>query len=616
MADDTGSLLTAVRDDLAAGRLPPARVRNALVCLDDPSTARTIGRLLDRSDIAPGDLTPVPVTIAATCTIGALEPLLRTALVGAGLWPTVTAAPYGTFDMTLTHGDLSGGGEEPQVLVCLMDESYFLPGEWDPVDLTALEKYVTARAASLQNALAQRLARTPATAVLHTIPLPAEVRDSVISYSDRARLCRLWNRLNDAILDIAETQPQVTVVDLVSALADAPYPARDDRLYRYGDLPYTDGALMVLAREVRRVVQARAGRSRKVLALDLDGTLWGGVLGEVGAAGVCVGGLYPGNCYAHLQRAALRLRAQGVVLVLVSKNDPELVRDALTAHPEVLLRPDRFSVVAVNWSAKSGNLRQAADSLGLSTGSFVFMDDSRFEREQVAADLPEVALVAADGDPAFLVRSLLRHGWFDVPELTDADRQRPRLYRARALRTDFSTGFQTPEQYLHALDLELVVRDVGAFAFGRVAQLAARTNQFNLSGSRPDAAAVARMSADDGWLVVSFEVNDRFGAEGIVGAAWVRLGEVWRVENLVLSCRVLGRGIETAIVGWIVGRAGAAGVERLEGRFVPSGANSVARAVWTDSGFTPTDEPGVFAVDLTQPRHPVPAWVRIREGSP
>ena len=124
------------------------------------------------------------------------------------------------------------------------------------------------------------------------------------------------------------------------------------------------------------------------------------------------------------------------------------------------------------------------------------------------------------------------------------------------------------------------------------------------------------MSADDGWLVVSFEVNDRFGTEGIVGAAWVRLGEVWRVENLVLSCRVLGRGIETAIVGWIVEQARASGVERLEGRFVASGANSVARAFWTDTGFTPTDEPGVFAVDLTKPRHPVPAWVRIREGSP
>ncbi len=156
--------------------------------------------------------------------------------------------------------------------------------------------------------------------------------------------------------------------------------------------------------------------------------------------------------------AARRLRAQGVILVLASKNDPELVEQALAKHPEMLLRSDAFSVLAVNWSAKAGNLRQAAESLSLSTESFVFMDDSSFERGAVADALPEVALVAADGDPAHLAgRAAAIQDWFDVLELTDTDRQRPALYRSRALRSDFAGGFASSEDYLQALEIELTL---------------------------------------------------------------------------------------------------------------------------------------------------------------
>ncbi len=266
------------------------------------------------------------------------------------------------------------------------------------------------------------------------------------------------------------------VVDLVSALTEQPFAARDARLHRYADLPYTDGALHVLARQVARIVQARMGLSRKVLALDLDNTLWGGVLGEVGATGVELGGLYPGSCYLNLQRSARRLREQGVILVLASKNDAAIVEDALGDHPEMLLRSEAFSVTAVNWSPKADNLRQAAETLSLSTGSFVFMDDSPFERGQVGSELPEVALVAADGDPAHLVGSLLAPGWFDVLDLTETDRDRPALYRTRALRTEFEGSFGSSEDYLQALAIELT-RGTGQPVRGGPGRAAGRPHQ-------------------------------------------------------------------------------------------------------------------------------------------
>ncbi|MFD1146675.1 HAD-IIIC family phosphatase [Saccharothrix hoggarensis] len=611
---DTQALLDSLRGAVADRRVPGIAERTTLARIEDPAVLRKAGKLLARLDPEDHDLRPLRVAVLATCTIGSFEQILRASLVGAGVLPTIEPGPYGMFELTLATGGFADSGE-PDLVACLLDESYFLPPEWDAVDVDGFAEHVRKRLADLRDLVLSAVDRFTSTVVLHTVPLPAQVRDSVIGWRSRAAVARAWAGLNEGILALAEESRQVAVADLVSVLADAPFAARDDRLHRYGDLPYTDGALFLLAREVRRFAQAKTGLSRKVLALDLDNTLWGGVLGEVGAQGVQLGGLYPGNAYSEVQRTARRLRDQGVILVLASKNDAAIVDDALTSHPDVLLRPEAFSATAVNWGPKAENLRGAAETLGLGTQSFVFLDDSPFERGHVSAELPEVAVLAADGDPAHIVRTLLSHGWFDVPDLTDTDRQRPGLYRTRALRSDFAGGFGSSEDYLHALGVELTVERASEFSVARVAQLAARTNQFNLTGLRFDEAATAERIADPGRLVATFAVADRFGDEGVIGAAWVECGDdVWRVENLVLSCRVLGRGVELAIAAWLARQAREAGATTLEGRFVPSKKNGVASGFWSKAGFTDAGD-GAFTLALTGDAVSTPAWIKVLEGN-
>ena len=613
------ALLDLLRAAVRDGRAPEPAIRGALAGVDDPVLMRKAGTVLAG---LPPDTTGLPtmrIAVLATFTVGPFEQLLRAAMVGAGALPAIATAGYRALDLTLAtggFGDPFGDGGDPDLVACLLDESYFLPGDWNAVDAAGLAASIEQRFGDLRGLVVSSLRRSAATMVLHTVPLPAEVLDTHLSLRARAAVARAWHELNAALLGLAAQHRQVVVVDLAGALADGPYPARDHRLHRYADMPYTDGALLVLANEIRRVAQARAGLSRKVLALDLDNTLWGGVLGEAGAHGVQLGGLYPGNCYQQLQRTVARLREQGVILVLTSKNDASLVAKALAQHPEALLRPDAFSVTAVNWSAKAENLRAAAASLGLPTQAFVFMDDSAFERGHVGEELPEVAVVAADGDPAYLVRSLLRHGWFDVLELTETDLRRPALYRSRALREDFSTGFGSSQDYLRALRVEVVAERVTGFGVARVAQLAARTNQFNLTGRRYDEAATAAMSTDPDHLVASFSVSDRFGDEGVVGALWVdRGGQVWRVLNAVLSCRVLGRGIELAMVAWLAGKAMAANATALRGEYVRSAKNGVAGGFWEGAGFTATGSAGVFELDLNGTPYLAPEWIRLLERS-
>jgi FkbH-like protein len=606
---DTRELVDALKKAVDTNSAPGPDILAALARTDDPAVLRRAGKALAKLET--DDLRAVRVAVLATCTIGPYEQLLRATLVGAGLLPTIEPGRYGMFEMALGSAEFG----DPDVVSCLLDESYFLPDDWDPTDVDALGEHIGQRLDDLRGLLTSATGSSPATILLHTLPLPSHVRDSVISWRERTRLARTWHQLNADILGLAEENPQVGVVDLVSVLGDGVFAARDDRLHRYGDLPFSDGALVAMADEVRRFVQAKAGVSRKVLALDLDNTLWGGVLGEVGAEGVELGGLYPGNCYTELQRTVARLRAQGVVLVLTSKNDAELVEQTLTEHPEVLLRPDAFSATVVNWSAKAGNLAAAAESLGLATNSFVFIDDSEFERGQVEDELPDVAVLAADGDPAHLVRTLLRHGWFDVPELTGTDRKRPEMYRARSERTDFSSGFGSSEDYLRALEIELTAEPATKFTVPRIAQLAARTNQFNLTGVRYDEAATTEMSDAEDHLVASFSVRDRFGDEGVIGAVWVDCGQdTWRVGNLVLSCRVLGRGVETAIADWLVRQARSAGADTVEGRFTPSDRNSVAADFWSKAGFHATDTEGVFHLGASD-ESTCPDWITVHERS-
>ena len=605
-------LLEGLRSAVAHGEAPTAGMLHALAEVEDPATARRAGRIL--ADLPAGaTLRPVRMAVLATCTIGPFEPLLRASLIATGSQPTLVLGDYGAFELSLTTGSFASNGD-PDVVACLLDEEFFLPRDWSAVDPSALAAHLEARLDDLRGLILAGLRRTSGALVLHTVPVPAELRDTVISWRARAEVGRAWHRLNADILGLAEEDGRIAVVDLAGELADLPVRARDERLHRYADLPYTDGALLALARQVARVVQARSGLSRKVLAVDLDNTLWGGVLGELGAAGVQLGGLYPGNCYRHLQRTVLRLREQGVILVLASKNDAAPVDDALSNHPEMLLRPEAFAVRAVNWSAKAENLRQAAETLNLGSRAFVFLDDSPFERGHVAGELPEVAVLEADGDPAYLVRTLLRRGLFDVPELTDTDLKRPELYRSRALRTDFSTAFASSEDYLRALEIQVCARPVTAFEVGRVAQLSARTNQFNLTGVRFDEAATVAMSTDPAHLVASFAVADRFGEEGVVGAAWIeRRGRLWWVLNLVLSCRVFGRGVEFAMVDWIMRRARDAGAAALAGRYLPTKSNAVADGFWEKAGLTPSGEDGVFTVVPDAAPPCLPTWITYRE---
>ncbi|QJS09494.1 HAD-IIIC family phosphatase [Streptomyces argyrophyllae] len=619
--DDLLNRIRALRDSPAATDTGLGRELGAVA---DPLLLHEAGRLLE--GVAAARLTRAPATrattlrvaVAATFTADDVVPLLRAALLAGGVDAELHLCPYDQLGVQLTDPASALAEFAPEVTLCLMDAGALLPRDWDPSALDGVRTAVRDRVDAHTAAAAGFAARTGSAVLLHTVPLPRLDRRSVISFRGGAALGRIWREANIALLAAGETRDGVYTVDLEALFADEPGPVRDERQYRFGRMAWTPAAQLAYAREAAAFCRAAAGLGRKVLVLDLDNTLWGGVLGDDGPAGIELGTVYPGDCYTDLQRRALALRRQGVLLAVCSKNERALVEETLAGHPDMVLRPDDFVAVVADWQRKDLHVAALAEELALGLDAFVFADDSPFECGMVAGSLPQVDVVALDGDPACHSTRLLEPARFAQLGVTATDAERTALYRGRRERHRLSTTHETAEEYLRALGIHVTVGPADAYTLPRLVQLEQRTNQFNMTGRAHGEALTRRLAGDPGHLVLAVEVTDRFGGEGVVGGVWLDRGpDRWTVRNLVLSCRVLGRGVERAVLQYVADTARAAGAAALETRFRPTARNAPAATLYPSAGFTraegPAGDDGTVHHEARLDRLPAltPDWITL-----
>ncbi|MFF3226791.1 HAD-IIIC family phosphatase [Nocardia suismassiliense] len=616
-------LLDRVRRLIEPGAEPDPALLAALAHTTDIGTAREAGRLLARTNSAlvcrPGTAPhPLRVAVAGSFTADNLIPLLRISLLAAGIDPEFHLTPPDQLLMQLSDPDSALARFAPDLTVCPIHEELFLPRDADTADLDTVRDLLTQRLDLFGTAVSAFAARTAGTVLVHTVPLPQIRWRTVNAYRSRARLGRAWRELNSGLLEFAERIDNVDAVDLELLLTDSAVALRDDRLFRFGSMAWSPAVEQLYAGQVAGYARALTGRAKKCLVLDLDNTLWGGVLGDDGPENIELGSLYPGNAYTELQRAVLALRDQGVLLAVASKNDPALVARVLTEHPEMLVRTDDFVTVKANWEPKDGSLAAIAAELNLGLDSLVFADDSAFECELVGRALPQVTVVPLAGDPAGHLGALLAGDHFTVLTTTDTDRQRTELYRARVRRQEWTSSRSALDGYLTDLGIEVTVRRADEYLLPRIVQLGGRTNQFNLTGRAHTAQQTRRMAGSAEHAVLGFEVSDRFGREGMVGALWIaKHTDHWLIENAVLSCRVFARGIEFAVLQTVIDEAVAAGVVRLEAAFRSSGRNGPAEKFLADAGFVAADrEPdsdgSARRILPLDPRPALsPAWISV-----
>nr|WP_190024933.1 HAD-IIIC family phosphatase [Streptomyces hiroshimensis] len=548
------------------------------------------GRLLAREDpgaihaLHPG-AAPATVAITGHGTLDALTAPLTAEFARHGIPLTTLTGDHDAWqrDLQDTASPLYRPGTD--LALCLLDDRIVfgeLPVPWGPED--------AARAVAAKLALLERLAGHYAehgtgTLVLNTLPLLRRHLHQLVDHRSRTELSFLWREFNAGILRLAVRHPRLHVVDLEPLIADGG-PVRDSRLAAYAQVHLGEELLSRYAREIGHLARTLRGRAKKVLVVDLDNTLWDGILGDDGPDGIAAATTYRGEAFGAFQRTVRQLGSQGVLLAVCSKNDREPVLAVLRDHPDMALREADFVRINADWQPKDGNLRDIAARLNLGVDSFVFADDSPFECGLVASSLPAVSVVRLDEEPALHIDKLLADGWFDVRELTAEDRLRAGQYRSEAERQGLLDTTGSFEEYLHALGVRVELSPVRDHEIARVAQITLRTNQFNLTTRRLQQADVRRLLASPGHLVLAVRSRDRFGDNGVVGAVFARReGDVLHVDNTLLSCRVFARGIEQSVFAALLAHARDTGARTARASYRPTAKNHRVRDFYPSLGF-------------------------------
>ncbi|MET9352429.1 HAD-IIIC family phosphatase [Streptomyces sp. NPDC006617] len=554
----------------------------------------------------------IRVSVTGNATLSGLLAPLTGELSRHGLLLRPHFAEFGSYVAELSAPDSDLWAGAPDLVLCVLDPVAVLDEVSTPWRATDMAAAIQAKVGLIRG-LAEQCAGRGGTLVLNTLPLPQTVLAQLVDHRSRAHLSAAWREANAALLRLVDRHSGVVVLDLDALLTEG-VPLTEARLSRYAKAHLSPALLARYARQIGHLARHVAGRTKKVLALDLDETVWGGVLGECGPDNIEVAGSYRGEAFGAFQKVVKQLTSQGILLAAVSKNDLDPVRDALRTHPELVLGEDDFVRVIANWRPKHDNLTELAAELNLGVDSVVFVDDSPFECGLVRSELPQVAVVQVDTEPALHVERLLRDGWFDVPQVTDEDRNRPAKYRDEMARNDFLQTFDSLQDYLRELKVWVRFSPVTAAEVARVSQMTLRTNQFNLTTRRLQQTDVAQFLDDPAASAHGIHAGDRFGANGLVGAVFLRrTGNDIEIDNFLLSCRVFARGIEQACLTEVLRHAAAAGASRVLGHYRPSVKNGKVADFYARTGFTvlSQDETGTVFCHLLSDIDPTPAHIRL-----
>lgn len=380
----------------------------------------------------------------------------------------------------------------------------------------------------------------------------------------------------------------------------------DDRYWHRSKQAVGFNALPLLSSQLVGLLAAEMGMSRKCLVLDLDGTLWGGVLGEDGAENLSLGHGPDGEAFVAFQEYIAALKSRGIVIAVCSKNDEDLARSAFEGHPAMRLKPDDVSIFVANWRPKPENIEQIARDLDLGLDALVFVDDNPAERAAVRRQLPEVDVISLPEDPAGFVDALASYPFFAMSTFTAEDERRTDQYRARAQAAGLKAQAKSLEDFLEQLGMTATIGDFNDLQLGRVAQLIGKTNQFNLTRRRHTRAEIESMRDDPDYTHFHIGLRDLFGDHGVVGVAiGRRTGGVLEIDTLLMSCRVIGRTVEAVMLSELYDRALEMGCTHLKGIYRPSSKNSLVADLYDRHGFQESQagsEETVWLYDLSAGR--------------
>jgi FkbH-like protein len=561
-------------------------VRLANSRLDFVKTNR-LDRALQRCAIENRSIQTVKLAVLSSSTADHLLAGCRVAAARRNFRLQTYVASYGMYLQELQDAGSALRQFEPDVLLFAFHSQHLL-GNPDP---TMTRERADARLAQAADrvATAWQLARSNFRGQIIQQPIAPVQRLLMGANEHRLPGSVAWlvERLNARLRTLAdEHRVDMLALDRVM-LEDGVRAWHDPVLWHRAKQEISPVAAPAYGDMVARLVAAQQGRSSKCLVLDLDNTLWGGVIGDDGLEGIKLGqGSAIGEAYLDFQRYVRDLGLRGIILAVCSKNDPENARAPFECHPEMILKSDHIACFVANWNDKPANLRAIAAQLNIGIDSLVFVDDNPFERNIVRRELPAVAVPEMPDDPAYYGRCLADGGYFEALQLTGEDFDRGVQYRANILRDELRASQTDLGGYLQGLDMELRWQPFDHVGLQRIVQLINKTNQFNLTTRRYSEDEILGIMQDIRCLTLQLRLLDQFGDNGIIGVVIGKpQGDSMLLDTWLMSCRVLGRQVEEATMNVVASEARRLGSVELIGEYLSTKKNSMVRDHYQKLGF-------------------------------
>ena len=549
--------------------------------------AQTIGNQIDTASLA---FKPIRIAILRSFTLELIEPFMVAACARMGVSPEIYFAPYNQIHQEVIDADsgLHSFGPEVVILAARLHElAPKLIWQFPTLSEQEVEQLSRDVIQDMSQIISGLAKHSQYQVIVHNFTGPAQPAMGIIESQLPTGQRLLIERMNQQLRRFVQDYPNVYILDFDHVRAAVGYASFDDlRGWYLAKSPISPAGLAALAKEYAAFIRPLNSRTKKCLVLDLDNTLWGGIIGEDGLEGIKLGGDYPGNAFAEFQQALLNLYHRGVILALASKNNRADALEVFDKHPEMVLGQEHFASMHIDWQDKAQSIRAIAAELNIGIDSMVFMDDSDFECELIRRELPQVLTVRLPSEPARLRSTLEKLDCFDLLSYTAEDRARGQQYRQQVQRTELQDQSVSLNDFYRSLQIKLFIGPPQPGQLGRIAQMTQKTNQFNLTTRRYQQSDVEAMLNSQDIFVYALRYIDRFGDAGLVGLAIIRAqAKDWLIDSLLLSCRVIGRTVEHALLVFLARQARQASAQRLIGEYIPTAKNVLVKDFYPNQGF-------------------------------
>ncbi|HVZ62329.1 MAG TPA: HAD-IIIC family phosphatase [Candidatus Nitrosotalea sp.] len=542
------------------------------------------------------------IAILASFTLNGLEDTLRVKCAEKKIAASIFSAGYNQYNQEIFNKGSSLYDHFPDVTFLILDTRSILGNFfYHPYSITSLERktFVESKAKELENLVKTFIKNSKSKLVITNLTLPTYSSHGIFENKNEYGLQEMVIDLNKRLVDFSKKESALYVYDFNNfVMKHGDSNVFDHRQYFFGDIKISLEYIPLFAEELMGYVKAILGLNKKCIVLDLDNTLWGGVVGEDGFNGIKLGPTPPGNAYVEFQKHLLSLNQRGIILAINSKNNLDDAIEVIKNHPYMILREENFASVRINWNDKVNNIKEIAEELNIGLDSVVYIDDDPVNREYMNINLPEVLTVNLPQDPALYTPTLQNLNDFNVLKITDEDLKRSAMYNQERKRKDLEKTVTNLDDFLKHLDMKLKIKKADQFTIPRISQLTLKTNQFNLTTKRYQEEEIKKFVQDENTLVRCVEVEDKFGDNGIAGVFIIKKEnpKEWGIDTFLLSCRVMGREVEKGILSHIINMAKENGVEKIKAQFIPTKKNKPIETFLPNCGFKQEGDFWVYPV--------------------